>query len=65
MWAGLVEDGLWQPVMREQYLPAKEKQPGDACTTLAWSLMTPHVSGTSSLYSCAKAWFPVRGAPKV
>lgn len=24
-----------------------------------------HVSGTSSLYSPANAWLPVRGAPKV
>ena len=31
----------------------------------AWSLMMLHVSGTASLYSRAKARFPVRGAPKV
>ena len=30
-----------------------------------WSLMMLQVSGTMLLYSFAKAWLPVRGAPKL
>ena len=33
--------------------------------TVSWSLMMCQVSGTRRLDSSAKAWFPVRGAPKV
>ena len=37
----------------------------EVATTLTWSLIMLHVSGTAALYSRAKAWLPVRGAPKV
>lgn len=32
---------------------------------VTWSLMTFHSSGSLSRHSCAKAWLPMRGAPKV
>lgn len=43
---------LWYIVQYVHYCPT-------------WSLMMLHMSGTTLLELCAKAWLPMRGAPKV